>query len=99
MTVLHLQQIKSHMKEIESTRSQIQLSDLPEFDDRIKSIQDEVLAGVSSFREVQQMYAREKQDKEPKRMPFAKTRNTGKIIINDCWSSCYYSEERPAVAT
>ncbi|KAJ7354814.1 syntaxin [Desmophyllum pertusum] len=74
------------MKEIESTRSQIQLSDLPEFDDRIKSIQDEVLAGVSSFREVQQMYAREKQDKEPKRMPFAKTRNTA-LDITESMSS------------
>jgi len=65
------------MKEIENTRSQIQLADLQEFDERIKPIQDEVLAGVSSFREVQQMYTREKQDKEPKRMPFAKNRPTG----------------------
>ena len=66
------------MKEIESTRSQIQLTDLAEFDERIKPIQEEVSAGVSSFREVQQMYTREKQDKEPKRMPFAKNRNSGK---------------------
>lgn len=65
------------MKEIENTRSQIQLADVQEFDERIKPIQDEVLAGVSSFREVQQMYTREKQDKEPKRMPFAKNRSTG----------------------
>ena len=67
------------MKEIEKTRNQVQLSDLPEYDQRIKPIQEEVLAGVSSFREVQQMYAREKQDKEPKRMPFAKYRDTGNI--------------------
>ncbi|KAL9957758.1 hypothetical protein ACROYT_G034696 [Oculina patagonica] len=71
-----VQQLKSHMKEIESTRNQIQSSDLAEFDERIKPIQEEILAGVSSFREVQQMYTREKQDKEPKRMPFAKNRNT-----------------------
>lgn len=67
------------MKEIESTRNQIQSSDLAEFDERIKPIQEEILAGVSSFREVQQMYTREKQDKEPKRMPFAKNRNTGNL--------------------
>ena len=65
------------MKEIENTRSQIQPADVQEFDERIKPIQDEVLAGVSSFREVQQMYTRQKQDKEPKRMPFAKNRHTG----------------------
>lgn len=65
------------MKEIENTRNQIQPADVQEFDERIKPIQDEVLDGVSSFREVQQMYTREKQDKEPKRMPFAKNRHTG----------------------
>jgi len=65
------------MKEIENTRSQIQQADVQEFDERVKPIQDEVLAGVSSFREVQQMYTREKQDKEPKRMPFAKNRSRG----------------------
>lgn len=65
------------MKEIENTRNQIQPADVQEFDERIKPIQDEVLAGVSSFREVQQMYTRQKQDKEPKRMPFAKNRHTG----------------------
>ena len=65
------------MKEIENTRSQIQPADVQEFDERIKPIQDEVLAGVSSFREVQQMYTLEKQDKEPRRMPFAKYRPTG----------------------
>lgn len=72
-----VQQLKFHMKEIESTRSQIQPSDLAQFDERIKPIQDEVQAGVNSFREVQQMYTRQKMDKEPKRMPFAKNRNPG----------------------
>ena len=67
------------MKEIESTRSQIQPSDLAQFDERIKPIQDEVQAGVNSFREVQQMYTRQKMDKEPKRMPFAKNRNPGNL--------------------
>lgn len=78
---MHLQQLKSHMKEIENTRSQIQLANVQEFDERVKPIQDEVLAGVSSFREVQQMYTREKQDKEPKRMPFAKNRHKGSDVI------------------
>lgn len=74
-----VQQLKSHMKEIENTRNQIQPADVQEFDERIKPIQDEVLAGVSSFREVQQMYTRQKQDKEPKRMPFAKNRHTVRV--------------------
>lgn len=74
-----VQQLKSHMKEIENTRSQIQPADVQEFDERIKPIQDEVLAGVSSFREVQQMYTLEKQDKEPRRMPFAKYRPTVRV--------------------
>lgn len=65
------------MKEIESTRNQIQSSDLTLFDERIKPIQDEVRAGVDSFREVQQMYTQQKKDKEPKRMPFAKKRSPG----------------------
>lgn len=65
------------MKEIESTRNQIQSSDLALFDERIKPIQDEVRAGVDSFREVQQMYTQQKKGKEPKRMPFAKKRSPG----------------------
>lgn len=72
-----VQQLKSHMKEIESTRNQIQSSDLALFDERIKPIQDEVRAGVDSFREVQQMYTQQKKHKEPKRMPFAKKRSPG----------------------
>ena len=67
------------MREIENTRNQIQPSDLPQFDERIAPIKDEVQAGVNSFREIQQMYTREKLDKEPKRMPFAKNRNSGNI--------------------
>ncbi|KAK2560543.1 Syntaxin-17 [Acropora cervicornis] len=70
-----VQQIKAHMKEIEATRNQIQHSDLPRFDSQIKPIQEEVIVGVNSFREVQQMYTQQKIDKEPKRMPFAKSRN------------------------
>ncbi|CAH3134246.1 unnamed protein product [Pocillopora meandrina] len=71
-----VQQLKSHLKEMENIRKQVQVSDIPEFDQRIKPLQEEILAGVSSFREVQQMYAREKQDKEPKRMPFARYKDT-----------------------
>ena len=71
------QQLKCHMKEIESTRKQIQPSDLPKFDERIKPIQDELQAGVDKFREVQKMYTHEKLNKEPKRMPFAKNRDSG----------------------
>lgn len=71
-----VQQLKSHLKEMEKIRKQVQMSDIPEFDRGIKPLQEEILAGVSSFREVQQMYAREKQDKEPKRMPFARYRDT-----------------------
>lgn len=69
------------MKEIESTRNQIQMSDLPEFDERIKPIQDDIQAGVNAFREVQQMYSREKLNKEPKRMPFAQKQNSGKVQV------------------
>ncbi|XP_068752438.1 syntaxin-17-like isoform X1 [Montipora capricornis] len=71
-----VQQLKAHVKEIENTRNQIQHSDLPQFDEQIKALQDEVKAGVNSFREVQQMYTHEKLNKEPKRMPFAKDRNS-----------------------
>ena len=67
------------MKEIEATRNQIQHSDLPRFDAQIRPIQEEVIVGVNSFREVQQMYTQQKIDKEPKRMPFAKSRNYGKF--------------------
>ena len=67
------------MREIENTRNQIQLSDLPQFDERIAPIKDEVQAGVNSFREIQQMYTRKKLDKEPKRMPFATNRNSGNV--------------------
>ena len=66
---------------MEKIRKQVQVSDIPEFDQRIKPLQEEILAGVSSFREVQQMYAREKQDKEPKRMPFARYKDTCKYIM------------------
>ena len=71
------------MKEIENTRSQIQLSDLLQFDERIKPVQDEVQAGVNSFREVQKMYTREKADKEPKRAPTVKTQNSGNVNDED----------------
>ena len=79
--MLNLQQLKSHLKEMENIHKQVQVSDIPEFDQRIKPLQEEILAGVSSFREVQQMYAREKQDKEPKRMPFARYKDTCKYIM------------------
>lgn len=72
-----VQQLKAHMKEIESTRNQIQMSDLPEFDERIKPIQDDMQAGVNAFREVQQMYSCEKLNKDPKRMPFTQKQNSG----------------------
>ncbi|XP_068750772.1 syntaxin-17-like [Montipora capricornis] len=75
------QQLKAQVKEIENTRNQIQHSDLPQFDEQIKALQDEVKAGVNSFREVQQMYTHEKLNKEPKRMPFAKDRNSGAVGV------------------
>lgn len=56
------------------------MSDIPEFDERIKPIQDDIQAGVNAFREVQQMYSSEKLNKDPKRMPFTQKQNSGKLV-------------------
>ena len=55
-----LQQLKANVREMDTTRRQVQVSELPEFDRRVAQIKQEAQEGVSAVRDLQRYYSKER---------------------------------------